>query len=120
MSACPRGSWQSSRRTRSTSSEAAACSRRSSTVAPGISGHQEDRVLVGPAPPEVAAPAVVEHREPALAAGLGHDLQRLDRVAERLDRDVELVLVRVGPVALGLARDAAVADEVAHGLLDVL
>ena len=38
MSACPRGSWQSSRRTRSTSSEPAACSRRSLTESPGISG----------------------------------------------------------------------------------
>jgi hypothetical protein len=38
MSAWPRGSWQSSRRTRSTSSERAARSRRSRTVTPAISG----------------------------------------------------------------------------------
>src|SRR3954470_3510170 len=38
MSAWPRGSWQSRRRTRSTASLERACSRRSRTVAPRISG----------------------------------------------------------------------------------
>ena len=38
MSACPRGSWHSSRRTLSTGSDAAARSRRSRTVVPPIGG----------------------------------------------------------------------------------
>jgi hypothetical protein len=38
MSAWPRGSWQSSRRTASASLDAAAASRRSRTVAPSIAG----------------------------------------------------------------------------------
>src|SRR5262245_59170609 len=38
MSAWPRGSWQSSRRTASISSDFAAAWRRSSTVVPGMSG----------------------------------------------------------------------------------
>ena len=79
-----------------------------------ISGREEDRVLVGPAPPEVAAPAVVEHGEPAVAARLGERLRAPRPGRRTARRDVELVVVRVGPVALGLDRDAAVADELAQ------
>src|SRR5438045_1640003 len=47
MSACPRGSWQSSRRTSSTAATPGARERRSVTVAPGISGTPEVTIRNG-------------------------------------------------------------------------
>ena len=47
MSACPRGSWHSRRRTRSASGLASAFARRSATVAPGSSGAPSSTIRNG-------------------------------------------------------------------------